>query len=273
MNDTGIFIAGAGLLLAGIIKGATGIGYSTCALPFLAVAVGLRNAIALVVVPAIVSNIATMWSLGRFEATMRRFWPFYLAIMPGIAIGSAVLSVIDVAIAGQLLGLLTLTYVGLAWLKPDLALPGHWERPLALPAGFINGILTGLTGSQIMPLMPYFMSLRLKRDDQTQAINLAVTLASGILAIVLMRSGVMTPNLMLASCLGAIPAVIGVALGNRMGQLLSAPTFRQLSLATLAILALPLLQRGVQPATTRLVENQQMGMSARAADRPRVAQR
>jgi uncharacterized membrane protein YfcA len=273
MNDTGIFIAGAGLLLAGIIKGATGIGYSTCALPFLAVSVGLRNAIALVVVPAIVSNVATMWSIGKFEATARRFWPFYLAIVPGIAIGSAVLGVIDIEAARQLLGLLTLTFVGLAWLKPALALPGHWERPLALPAGFINGILTGLTGSQIMPLMPYFMSLRLDRDDQTQAINVAVTLASGVLAIALMHTGVMTPNLMISSCFGAIPAFVGVALGNRMGQLLSAPAFRQLSLATLAILALPLLQRTVQPVTARILEYQQIGISSLAAVRPSDAQR
>ena len=41
-------LAGLGLFLAGIVKGATGLGYSSCALPFLVSAIGLKPAMALV---------------------------------------------------------------------------------------------------------------------------------------------------------------------------------------------------------------------------------
>ncbi len=61
-----LIIAGVGLFVAGVVKGASGLGYSSCALPFLTAAVGLKTAIVLVVIPAMVSNIAVTWSAGHF---------------------------------------------------------------------------------------------------------------------------------------------------------------------------------------------------------------
>jgi len=50
--DSGqLLVAAIGLLVAGLIKGTTGLGYSTCALPFLVSAVGLRSAIVIVPIP------------------------------------------------------------------------------------------------------------------------------------------------------------------------------------------------------------------------------
>ena len=47
-----VVVAVSGLFFAGIIKGATGIGYSSCALPFLVASLGLKEAIVLVVAPS-----------------------------------------------------------------------------------------------------------------------------------------------------------------------------------------------------------------------------
>ena len=243
MSEAMIVVAGAGLLLAGIVKGATGIGYSTCALPFLTIALGLKQAIAIVVIPAFASNVATIWNMGNPSAVLLRFWRFYLAIGPGIAIGTAVLNVVDAASAAQLLGCLTLAYVGLAWVRPSMVLPPEMERPLALPAGFLNGVMTGITGSQVMPLMPFFLSLPLERQEQIQAINLAVTIASVILAISLAHGGFLTMEVATFSVAGAAPALVGTAIGNSMARHLSTVAFRHYLLATLAILALPLLYR------------------------------
>jgi uncharacterized protein len=231
----------AGLCLAGVIKGATGIGYTTSALPFLVMAVGVKPAMALVLVPAIASNAAVMATAGSIWPTARRFWLFYAGIVPGIPIGTGLLTSIDTAYAAKLLGLMILAYVGLALLKPELSIPKQLERPLGLPAGFCNGVITGLTGSQILPLMPYFMSMRLNSDDQVQAVNLAVSLTSVVLGIALVQTGIMTQELLAASAIGALPAVVGVNLGARIRDQFSLATFRRLSLATLGFLALPLL--------------------------------
>ncbi|MGD9804059.1 MAG: sulfite exporter TauE/SafE family protein [Hyphomicrobiaceae bacterium] len=233
-------IAVLGLFLAGVLKGATGIGYSTCALPFLVAAVGLHRGMALVIVPAIVSNFSLMLNGGGTGAAMRRFWRFYVAIVPGIALGSSLLASFDAQVAVQLLGLLTLGYVVIAVTRPDIALNPEREKLLAMPAGFANGLLTGFTGSQIIPLMPYMMALRLSAAEQVQAINLAVTLTSVALGGTLLITGLVDSSILAISAIGAIPAIVGVEAGGLVRKRLSTQRFRQISLAMLALLGLSL---------------------------------
>ena len=47
---------GGSLLFAALVKGTTGLGFSTSALPFLTLAVGLERALPLVLVPSIASS-------------------------------------------------------------------------------------------------------------------------------------------------------------------------------------------------------------------------
>lgn len=240
MSTEEIAVVIVGLLVAGIVKGLTGIGFSTVALPFLVLAVGLKPAMALVAIPAIVSNLAVVAGAGSLAPVARRFWPFYAASVPGIVAGTLALEHVDARVAIELLALSTIAYVGLALAKPDLALPARAEQALKVPAGWLNGLLTGLTGSQIMPLMPYMMALRLPPGEQVQAVNLAVTSASIVLAAALLLAGVMTPELALVSVAGTGPAIAGVAAGDAMRRWLSPTAFRHLSLAVLALLALSL---------------------------------
>jgi len=231
-------IAVVGLFLAGVLKGSTGIGYSTCALPFLVAAVGLQRGMALVIVPAIVSNFSLMMNGGGTVAALRRFWKFYAAIIPGIALGSALLANIEAYIAIQLLGILTMAYVAIAMLRPGLSLSSTGERRLAIPAGLANGVLTGLTGSQIMPLMPYMMALGLTAGQQVQAINLAVTFTSVTLGGTMLAAGLVSWKMLVLSAVGTIPAIAGVEVGGLIRKRLSSERFKQYSLAMLAVLGL-----------------------------------
>ena len=68
-----VAIAIGGLFLAGVLKGATGLGYASCALPFLVVAIGLKPAMALVVIPAIATNIGVAVTTAHLLQTVRTF--------------------------------------------------------------------------------------------------------------------------------------------------------------------------------------------------------
>lgn len=238
MHD--LAIVAAGLAAAGLVKGLTGIGFSTAALPFLVFAVGLKPAMALVTVPALISNFAVVASAGSVRAVVRRFWLFYVALLPGIAAGTFAMAAIDVTIAVQVLAASTLAYVGLALARPDLAMGPHTERLLRVPAGWLNGFLTGLTGSQVMPLMPFVMAARLAPDQQVQVVNIAVAIASSVLAAMLFAAGIMTTELLMLSVAGALPAIVGVVIGNAMRRWLSPGAFRHVALAVLAAIALVL---------------------------------
>lgn len=247
MDLVSLSFACAGLFIAGVIKGASGIGYSTAALPFLVLAVGLKPAMALVIAPAIASNLAVMAGSGSIAAVAARFAPFYLATIPGIAAGTVALTLIDASLATMGLGAVTLAYVALALAKPGLRLPARLERPLTVPAGLLNGIVTGLTGSQIMPLMPFMLALGLRPAEQVQAINLAVTVASCVLAMAMLHAGLATMGLLALSLLGILPAVAGVSLGARLRGGISESTFRRVTLYVLAGIAASLIVNSAPP--------------------------
>lgn len=228
------------LLLAGLVKGVTGIGYATTAMPLLVIAVGLEKALALVVVPAIVSNAAVFIGAGNVFATLQRFQLFYWGILPGIAGGTALLGIVDTRLATNVLAVVTLAYVVMAVVRPEFSLRRGLERPLALPAGILNGVLTGLTGSQILPLVPYMMALRLEPQAQVIAINLAVTIASGVLGLTLLATGAMTSDLLMLSCAGSVPAIGGALIGNAVRGVLPVEALRRLTLVVLVMIAVSL---------------------------------
>jgi uncharacterized protein len=243
MDFSDIALAVAGLFFAGIVKGATGLGYSSCALPFLTAAVGLKPAIVLVIFPAMAANIALMWSAGHFREIFQRFIPFYLATIPGICAGIVGLRGTDPKYTELALGVLIIIYSIYSVLRPDFALPTRYQRALQLPAGLLNGFFTGLTGSQVFPLLPYMLSLKLDPDRFVQAINISVTLSAGMMAIALLVTGMTTLPGLAMSSLSIVPAMVGIALGTIVRRQLPTTHFRIVVLIVLGILGFALIIR------------------------------
>ena len=239
-----LLIAGLGLFLAGIVKGATGLGYASCALPFLVSAVGLKPAMALVLVPAMATNVTVAFTAGHLEEIARRFSPLYVAMLPGIVVGICLLLWISQSAAVHTLGLIIIGYVLLTLVRPKFSLSQSRERMLQIPTGFLNGVLTGLTGSQVMPLFPYMMSLNLDPNRLVQAINLAVMLASLFLALGLLATGIMTGPLLGASLLAVLPALIGVEVGTRARKRIPVSQFRFVVLLVLLLTGVLMIVRG-----------------------------
>ena len=236
-------LAGLGLFLAGVVKGATGLGYSSCALPFLVYALGLKPAMALILVPAMATNITVAFTAGHFVETVRRFANLYVAMLPGIAVGVCLLVWIAQSVAVRTLGIVVILYALMTLSRPQILISSMTERVLQIPTGFANGVLTGLTGSQVMPLFPYMMSLNLDPNRMVQAINIAVSIASVFLAIGLFSAGIMTPALIGASVLAILPAIAGVELGSKIRAYIPGSQFRSVVLYVLLTTGLLLLVR------------------------------
>ena len=74
-------------LFAASLKGITGLGFSTLCLPLLSGFMELRLAIPSLLLPSLASNLIVMYQAGGFRRAVRRFWPMYLAALPGLAAG------------------------------------------------------------------------------------------------------------------------------------------------------------------------------------------
>lgn len=245
MDANAAMVAATGLFLAGIVKGTTGLGYATCALPMLTLALGLKPAMGVVLIPAMATNFNVVFTAGHLGEVTRRFAQLYLAILPGIGVGILMLMWIDAAVAAAVLGMSIIAYTVFAAARPDFSVSATAERRLQAPVGFLNGVVTGLTGSQVMPLLPFVLSVGLDPGRQVQAINLAVIIASAVLAGGLVATGLLTGPLFVISVAGILPALAGVEIGNRVRARIAAETFRKLVLVVLLVSGLVMIAKGI----------------------------
>jgi hypothetical protein len=164
-------------------------------------------------------------------------------MLPGVIVGVWLLAWVPVVRAVQVLGVVIIAYVALALARPALAIPRALQAVLQVPTGFLNGVVTGLTGAQVMPLFPYIMGLNLDPARTVQAVNVTVLIATTMLAVGLLNAGIMTPDLFALSLAAIVPALVGVEIGNRARSRLPANAFRRLVLVTLSVIGVLLLAR------------------------------
>ncbi len=243
MDTADLITAGLGLVLAGVIKGATGLGFASCALPFLVLAVGLKSSMAIVILPALATNLGVLVSAGYIRETVGRFKWLYMSMLVGVPIGVQALQLVEQLVAVRLLGSVMIGYAFFAWFRPALQLSSDLERYLQTPTGFLNGIVTGMTGAQVMPLFPYVMSLGLDAARTVQAVNIAVLVGSTLLGLGLAVSGILTRDLFVVSMLAVVPSLLGVSVGNSIRSRLDQTLFRRIVIATLFTIGVTMLAR------------------------------
>jgi len=117
-----LLVIAATFLLAGFAKGVVGFGLPTVALALLTVTLGLPQAMALMLVPAFVTNIWQSLAGGGASKVLRRVWPFLLAAGATIFLGAQALTRIEVRWLSALLGLVLVVYavMSLAGLRLNL---------------------------------------------------------------------------------------------------------------------------------------------------------
>jgi uncharacterized membrane protein YfcA len=235
-------------LAAGLMKGLTGLGFLTVCVVSLTLIVGLKTAVALVLVPSLLSNLFIMVDVGRFLQTTRSFWRLYLASAPGVVVGVQLLIVIDQDLAAAILGSVVVAYTVLALAKPTVPLPDGLRRALQVPVGLAHGIVAGLTGSQLMPLFPYLFALKLESATLLQTCNTIFTLCSLLTAALLFNGGLLTPEIGLLSLAGTMPTLLGVLVGSGLRRRLSVESFRIIVLCVILALGLVLMARALKLA-------------------------
>lgn len=235
--DLGILAAVAAVfLLAGTVKGTIGMGLPTISLGLMVAFLDLPVAMAMVVVPSLLTNVWQAATGGRLKEIIARHWPFYLAATGTIWIGGVILAQSDFALLSALLGGILVVYalVGLAGYRPKIAPERKTGAGLGL--GALNGLFTGLTGAYIVPGLLYLQAAGFTRDAFIQAMGLLFLLSTIGLAANLAGLRFYTGELLALSTLAMVPTSIGLYLGVRLRRLLSEAAFRKVFLiSTLAL--------------------------------------
>jgi uncharacterized membrane protein YfcA len=229
MEAMQILIVVVVFVLAGGVKGVTGMGLPTVAMSLLGLWMPPVQAAAMLVIPSLATNIAQCRG-PYLRALATRLWPGWLAVVivtisaPGL--GGAVSAQ---SAKGWLGGILVAYGIWGLWRPhlPDLSLSSKW---LSLVAGVVTGFVTALTAVFVLPWVPYLQTLRLDKDEMLQALGLSFTVATLALAVRVQISAPfesVTSSVAVAVAGALIGAFGGLKLGEVLRVRLAGPTFQK----------------------------------------------
>ena len=227
-----IAIAGA-FLIGGVVKGVIGLGLPTVSLALLAVLIDLPSAMALILVPSILTNVWQVMAGHNFKELLLRLWPFLLIATLTVWIGAIAITRVDLSLLSALLGLLLVIYslVNLTGFHFKISTP-H-ETWLGLVMGTMNGVFTGMTGSSVVPGVMYLQAIGLPRDMLIQAMGMLFMLSTLALAIALQQAEILTIENGMLSIAALVPGFIGMFFGQKVRQNLSELVFRKVFFVSL----------------------------------------
>jgi len=230
-------------LLAGLVKGIIGMGLPTITLALLTATLGLKPAMALLLVPSFITNVWQGVVGGAFLHLLRRLWLLFVCVCISTWLGTKVLAVTDTALLSALLGALLCLYAILSLRHFHMPSPGRFETFVSAIIGIINGTLTGMTGSFVFPGVPFLQALALTRDELIQAMGILFTISTVALALSLNEHKLISSDLGLLSTAGVIPALIGMVLGQKLRQRLSEAAFRKVFFGAILVLGIYIVVR------------------------------
>jgi len=221
-------------VLAGVVKGVTGMGLPTVAMGLLGSTLSPVSAASMLFIPT---------SGPSLDRIVRRLWPMMLAVVV-VTLGSAALLVrVDRTWSRVALGVALVVYAAYALLAPVFRVQQRRERWLGPLVGALSGVVTGATGVFVMPAVPYLQSLGLQREELVQALGLAFTVSTISLTAGLVLHGAFGIQQLGLSALAVLPALLGMWLGQVIRQRISARVFRGCFLGFLLLLGLELALR------------------------------
>ena len=235
----------AAVLAAAFIKGAIGFGFPSLATPLLSLVVDVKTAVVLLILPNIVMDGIQFARRGAPLATVRRFGGLLLSGGIGIVLGTRVLTLLSLRAATLILGLFVLIFVTLSATGLAPKIPPRWEPWLSPPAGFVAGVIGGVTNSPATALVLYFQGIGLAKHDFISSVAFAFFFYKLVQLGAVTWYGLLPWSLLWGSMALTAVALAGFAVGLRVQDRLDQRSFNRAVLGFLAVLGAWLLFRGL----------------------------
>jgi len=212
--------------LGGFVKGVIGLGLPTVAMGLLSIAIPPVQAAAVIVIPAVATNIWQILAGPALVALAGRFALMMLGVIVGTFATVGLLTQ-STALATTALGGVLATYGVLGFFPGRLEIDPRAERWLSPPIGLANGMINGATGVFVIPSVPYLNSLRLEREELIQVIGIHALVCPLALGCALALHGQFHTGIAASSIVALLPALAGMYLGQRLRRRLNPEVFRR----------------------------------------------
>jgi len=241
LRDLLILVAGLGV--AGLAKGVSGMGLPLIATPILAGVFGPRAAVTIVTIPIFASNSLLLLQGLRRRELLPGIVPLFIASAVGTAIGTLLLANLDQRTFAILITLMVVTFLA----RGDRLLG---DDPAALRARilgpvvcFVGGVLQGTTSIASPLVGSYFHAQRLAAADFVFVLAAIFELNAIVQLVGYGLQGLYSPEVLAIGLLGLVPTLLALAGGIALRGRLDPVRFRQLIVALLVLSVANLLWR------------------------------
>lgn len=234
------------VVLAGFIQGALGFGFPFIATPVVAMAVDMRTAIIIVLVPTVATVLITLVTSGPLGPVMKRFWMMPVYAAAGALAGTWLFVAAPDAPYPLLLALVIVVYLNL-----DRITRGEWplikrhERACGPLVGTLAGLFEGTANVAAPPLIIYYLALGLGPALMVQAMQICFLVGKTSQFAVLTLHGGVTSAQWIATLPLTVVAVAAGFAGVRVRNRIDAARFRHWVKRALALIAIALIAQYV----------------------------
>ncbi len=227
MGLSELLILVAGLGIAGLAKGVSGMGLPLIATPILAGVFGPRAAVTIVTIPIFASNSLLLVQGLRRRGLLRAIVPFFVASAIGTAIGTLLLANLDQRTFAVLITIMVAIFLarGERLLGDDPA--ALRARILGPAVCFVGGVLQGTTSIASPLVGSYFHAQRLKAADFVFVLAAIFELNAVVQLVGYGLQRLYTPEVIAIGLLGLVPTLLALAAGVALRGRLDPARFRQ----------------------------------------------
>ena len=212
-------------------------GLPTISLIWLTLIIDIETAITMIIIPSFITNVWQALNGKYLSELIREFWFFLILSSFSVYLGTFLFFSIGSNVSTLLLALLIILYSILVLSGKTFPLQ---NKNLFLIKPFVftsNGILTGLTGTLIVPGVFFFQSLNFEKEKLLQALGIHFSILTFFLGISKTFYEVTFEyEILFLSLSATVFAFIGMLIGNKILEIINERLFKQLFLYSLFII-------------------------------------
>ena len=222
-----LILIAAIFVFAGFIKGVLGLGLPTISMGLLAATMAPTRALAIVIVPAVISNIWQTFAGPHLGDIVRRLWPLLVGTVIGAWLNAGAMTGPNAHYIPIALGIVLVIYAVMGLSKFSFTVARRDEKWVGGIVGVITGMISIATGVQVVPSMLFMQAIGMEKDELVQALGVFFTVATLALSINLTHSGVLTAATALPGAIALAASFAGMFLGQAARSKMPAEAFRR----------------------------------------------
>lgn len=236
MIDSMLILIAAVFALAGFVKGVIGLGLPTVSMGLLAVTMTPVQALTIVIVPAIVTNIWQTFVGPYLRDIIRRLWPLLLGTAIAIWLCGGLMTGPYAKYGSIVLGVLLVIYAIVTLVKFQFKTAPQNEKWVGGIAGVLTGVVSAATGVQVIPSMPFMQSIGMEKNELVQALGLYFMVATLAQAFNLTSAGLLNATTAVPGVVAMITAFAGMFIGQAVRDRMEPEQFRRWFLIAMLLL-------------------------------------